>query len=90
MGLPRRGRGLIRDFIRSARYRIPLQTARPVFPSAPKMQRGRFTGSTIAIPCACQFARKLVTFEYFGKGIDISPAEKVAGLAAALGEDRGR
>jgi 2-hydroxychromene-2-carboxylate isomerase len=88
VGLPLKGPYSIRDFIRSARYfRIPYKQPDP-FPIGTQNAARAFYWINDRDPLrACQFAQACY-LEYFGKGIDISSTEKVADLAAALGEDR--
>jgi 2-hydroxychromene-2-carboxylate isomerase len=87
-GLPLKGPYSIRDFIRSARYfRVPYKQPDP-FPIGTQNAARAFYWINDRDPLrACQFAQACYQ-EYFGKGIDISSAEKVADLATALGEDR--
>ena len=88
VGVPLKGPYSMRDFPRTARFLgIAYQHPDP-FPIGTQNAARAFYWLDDRDPVkACQFAM-LCYATYFGQGIDISPAEKVAEIAASLGEDR--
>lgn len=87
VGLPLKGPYSIRDFIRTARYyRVPYKQPDP-FPIGTQNAARAFYWINDRDPLrACHFAQACYA-EFFGKGVDISSIEKVADIAATLGED---
>jgi 2-hydroxychromene-2-carboxylate isomerase len=88
VGVPLKGPYSVRDFLRSARFQkvayiqpiafpIGTQNAARAFYWLADRDEGK--ARRFAISCYAT---------YFGQGIDISAAEKVADIAATLGEDR--
>jgi 2-hydroxychromene-2-carboxylate isomerase len=88
VGVPLKGPYSVRDFLRSARFLKIAYTQPTAFPIGTQnaarafywlADRDEGKARRFAISCYAT---------YFGQGIDISAAEKVADIAAALGEDR--
>jgi 2-hydroxychromene-2-carboxylate isomerase len=88
VGMPLKGPYSVRDFARSARYYgVPYAQPEP-FPTGTQNAARVFYWINERDPLvACKFAMACYA-TYFGKGIDITPAEKVADLAEAVGENR--
>jgi len=88
VGVPLKGPYAVRDFARSARFlSVPYKQPDP-FPTGTQNAARAFYWINDRDPVkACRFAAACYA-TYFGQGIDITPAETVADIAASLGEDR--
>ena len=88
VGVPLKGPYSVRDFARTARFmKVPYKQPSP-FPTGTQNAARAFYWMNDRDPLrAHQFAAACYSI-YFGQGIDITPAEKVADIAASLGEDR--
>ena len=88
VGVPLKGPYSVRDFARTARFmKVPYKQPTP-FPTGTQNAARAFYGINDRDPVrAHQFAAACYS-TYFGQGIDITPAERVADIAASLGEDR--
>lgn len=88
VGVPLKGPYSIRDFVRTARFlNIPYQQPTP-FPTGTQNAARLFYVLQDKDPVRAHQFAATVYATYFGQGIDITPAEKIADIAATLGEDR--
>jgi 2-hydroxychromene-2-carboxylate isomerase len=88
VGMPLKGPYSVRDFARSARYfRVPYKQPEP-FPTGTQSAARVFYWINDRDPLQAHKFAALAYSTYFGHGIDITPPEKVADMAASIGEDR--
>jgi 2-hydroxychromene-2-carboxylate isomerase len=88
VGLPLKGPYSVRDFARSARFlRVPFKLPEP-FPIGTQNAARVFYWINDRDPLRAHQFATLAYATYFGRGIDITGAEKVAEMAASLGESR--
>ena len=88
VGVPLKGPYSIRDFLRTARF-LKIPYAQPTaFPIGTQNAARAFYWLTDRDAAKAQRFAQACYATYFGEGIDISSAEKVADIAALLGEDR--
>ena len=87
VGVPLKGPYSVRDFLRTARLQKIQYTQPTPFPIGTQNAARAFYWLADREPVkARQFAQACYA-TYFAKGIDISSAEKIADIAASLGED---
>ena len=88
VGVPLKGPYSIRDFLRTARFlQIPYNQPTP-FPIGTQNAARAFYWMTDRDAAKAQQFAQACYATYFGQGIDISSAEKVADIAATSGENR--
>ena len=88
VGVPLKGPYSVRDFLRTARFhKIAYKQPNP-FPIGTQNAARAFYWIADRDQAHAQKFATACYATYFGQGIDISSAEKVADIAAALGEDR--
>lgn len=88
VGVPLKGPYSVRDFARTARFLGVPYKQPDSFPTGTQNAARAFYWINDRDPVrAHQFAAACY-YTYFGQGIDITPAEKVAEIAASLGKDR--
>jgi 2-hydroxychromene-2-carboxylate isomerase len=88
MHVPLKGPYSVRDFVRTARFlRIPYQQPEN-FPIGTQNAARAFYWINDHDPLAAHRFAGACYHTYFGRGIDISPVEKVADIAATVGQDR--
>ena len=86
--VPLKGPYSVRDFIRTARFlKIAYKQPEP-FPTGTQNAARAFYWINDRDPLAAHNFAAACYATYFAKGIDITPAEKVADIAEALGENR--
>ena len=88
IGVPLKGPYSARDFLRTARFLNIPYTQPATFPIGTQHAARAFYWLTDRDAAKAQQFAIMCYATYFGQGIDISSAEKVADIAAALGEDR--
>ena len=88
VGVPLKGPYSVRDFLRTARFQKIPYTQPGAFPIGTQNAARIFYWMTDRDTAKAQQFAKACYATYFGQGIDISSAEKVADIAATLGEDR--
>ena len=88
MGVPLKGPYSARDFLRTARFlKIPY-TQPSAFPIGTQNAARIFYWLTDRDEAKAEEFAMTCYSTYFGEGIDISSAEKIADIAAQMGEDR--
>jgi len=88
VGVPLKGPYSVRDFSRTARFLgIPYKQPDPFPTGTQNAARAFYWINDRDAVKAHRFAAICYAI-YFGQGIDITPAEKIAEIAASLGEDR--
>ena len=88
VGVPLKGPYSVRDFSRTARFLgIPYKQPDPFPTGTQNAARAFYWINDRDAVKAHRFAAACYA-TYFGQGIDITPAEKIAEIAASLGEDR--
>ena len=88
VGVPLKGPYSVRDFARTARFlRVPYKQPDPFPTGTQNAARAFYWINDRDVLMAHRFAAACYD-TYFGRGIDITPAEKVADIAVSLGEDR--
>lgn len=88
VSVPLKGPYSVRDFLRTARLLKTPYTQPATFPIGTQHAARAFYWLTDRDALRAQQFASACYATYFGQGIDISSAEKVADIAAALGEDR--
>ena len=88
VGVPLKGPYSVRDFLRTARFQKIPYTQPGAFPIGTQNAARTFYWMTDRDTAKAQQFAQACYATYFGQGIDISSAEKVADIAATLGEDR--
>ncbi len=88
IGVPLKGPYSARDFLRTARFLKIAYTQPSTFPIGTQNAARAFYWLTDRDAAKAQQFAIACYATYFGQGVDISSAEKVADIAAALGEDR--
>ena len=89
IGVPLKGPYSARDFLRTARFLKIAYTQPAIFPIGTQHAARAFYWLTDRDTAKAQQFAITCYATYFGQGVDISSAEKVADIAAALGEDQG-
>ena len=89
IGVPLKGPYSARDFLRTARFLNITYTQPATFPIGTQHAARAFYWLTDRDAAKAQQFAIACYATYFGQGVDISSAEKVADIAAALGEDQG-
>ncbi|MEQ1516187.1 MAG: 2-hydroxychromene-2-carboxylate isomerase [Usitatibacteraceae bacterium] len=88
VGVPLKGPYSVRDFLRTARFlSIPYTQPTP-FPIGTQNAARAFYWLSDRDPALAERFAQACYATYFGEGIDITSADKVADIAAALGQDR--
>ena len=88
VSVPLKGPYSVRDFLRTARL-MKIQYLQPAaFPIGTQNAARAFYWLTDREPVKAQQFAQACYGTYFGQGIDISSAEKIADIAASMGEDR--
>ena len=88
IGVPLKGPYSARDFLRTARFLKIAYTQPTSFPIGTQNAARAFYWMADRDEVKAQQFAAACYATYFGQGIDISPAEKIADIAATLGEDR--
>ena len=89
IGVPLKGPYSARDFLRTARFLKVAYTQPAIFPIGTQNAARAFYWLADRDTVRAQQFASACYATYFAQGIDISPAEKVADIAATLGEDHG-
>ena len=89
LGVPLKGPYSARDILRTARFLNIAYTQPATFPIGTQHAARAFYWLTDRDAAKAQQFAIACYATYFGQGVDISSAEKVADIAAALGEDQG-
>ena len=88
VSVPLKGPYSVRDFLRTARL-MKIQYLQPAaFPIGTQNAARAFYWLTDREPVKAQQFAQACYGTYFGQGVDISSAEKIADIAASMGEDR--
>ena len=88
IGVPLKGPYSARDFLRTARFLKIAYTQPTSFPIGTQNAARAFYWMADRDEVKAQQFAAACYATYFGQGTDISPAEKIADIAATLGEDR--
>lgn len=88
VGVPLKGPYSIRDFLRTARFHNIAYKQPPAFPIGTQNAARAFYWLHDRDAAKAQKFAAACYATYFAEGIDISSADKVADIAATLGEDR--